>query len=57
MEKQLVVFELSNEFYGINIAMIESISFIWSNTTVTVTGSELHSPTKYNAPAPVNIET
>ena len=25
MEQQLVVFELSNEFYGINIAMIESI--------------------------------
>jgi purine-binding chemotaxis protein CheW len=25
MEQQLVVFELANEFYGINIAMVESI--------------------------------
>ncbi len=25
MEQQLVVFELANEFYGINIALVESI--------------------------------
>ncbi len=32
MEQQLVVFELANEFYGINIAMVESIIKIQAMT-------------------------
>ena len=39
MEHQLVVFELANEFYGINIAVVESIIKMQSITQLPQTPS------------------